>query len=80
MRWVTTKVSDPKSSTACTMALRNTLYTRSATPYLLRMCVLLLQTSLAWDKFLTTTSQLSYAAKIARPRYLKEVPISWGIP
>ena len=49
-------------------------------PSLLMIRVILLQTNLAWDKLFTTAGHLSSAAKITRPRYLKEVTISRGRP
>ena len=60
--------------------LKNKPDTRGATPSLLRMRTILLQTVLAWDKFLTNSGQLLSAANITRPRYLKEVTISRGSP
>ena len=80
MRGVTNQVSNPKSSTACAMALKDIPDTRSADPSLLRMHNILLKTFLAWDKFFTTTGQFSSASDITRPRYLKEVTISRGRP
>ena len=71
MRWVTTQVSDPKTSTTCTTAFKNKLYTWGAPTYLLRMRVILLQNSLAQDKFLAKDVQSSSTANITRPRYLK---------
>ena len=47
MRVVTTQVSNLKSSTACTMALKKKPDTRGAAPYLLRIRGILLQTALA---------------------------------
>ena len=77
---VTNQVSDPKSSTACTTALKKNPDTRSANPSLLRIHVILLQTYLAREKFFTTAGHSSSASKITRPRYLKEVTISRGRP
>ena len=71
MRGVTTQISDPKSSTTYTTALKNNPDTRVAAPSLLRMRVILLQNSLAQDKFLATAVQSSSTANITRPRYLK---------
>ena len=80
MQGVTTQVSDPKSSTACTTSLKKKPDIRGAAPSLLRMRVILLQTALDRDKFFTTAGQLLSAAKIICPRYLKEVTISRGCP
>ena len=71
MRGMTTQVSYPKISTACTTDLKNNPDTRGAAPYLLRMRAILLQTSLARYKFLATAGQSSSAADITRPSYLK---------
>ena len=75
---VTTQVSDPKSSTACTTALKNKPDTRSAAPYRMRMRIILLQTALAREKFFTTAGQSLSSADITCTRYLKEVTISRG--
>ena len=77
---VTTQVSDLKISTACTTALKNKPDTLRAAPSRLRMCIILLQTALAWDKFITNTGQSSSSAESTRPRYLKEFTISRGRP
>ena len=77
---LTTHVSNQKSSTAWTTALKKKPETRGAAPSLLRMRVILLQTDLARDKFLTTSGQSSSAANITCPRYLKEVTISRESP
>ena len=78
MQGVTTQVSDPNSSTAYTTSLKKKPDTRGAAPSLLRMRAVLLQAALSQDKLLTTTGQSSSAAKITRPRYLKEFTISKG--
>ena len=62
MRGVTTQVSDPKSSTACTISLKKKPDTRGAAPYVLRMRVILLQTALSRYKFFATAGQPSPAA------------------
>ena len=80
MKGVTTQVSNPKSSTACTTALKNRLDTLGAAPSLLSIHVILLQITLVWDKFFTTADQSSSSAKITRPSYLKEVTLSRGLP
>ena len=80
MQGVTTQVSNPKSSTAYTTALKNNPDTCGAAPYLLRMRVILLQTDLAREKFLATTGHSLSASDITPPRYLKEVTISRGHP
>ena len=80
MRGVTTQVYDPKSSTACTMDLKNNPDTRGTDPSLLMMCDILLQTTLSQDKFFTTSGQSLSAADINSTRYLKEVTISRGCP
>ena len=80
IRGVTTKVSDPKSNTACTTALNNKTDTCGSAPSLLRILVILFHTTLSQDKFLTTVSQSLSAAEITRPRYWKEVTISRGRP
>ena len=54
---VTTQVSYPKSITACTTALKKKPDTRSATPSLLRIRIILLHTALAQENFLTTSGQ-----------------------
>ena len=77
---VTTQVSNPESSTACTKALKKNPDTRGAAPSLLRMRGILLQTALSRDKLFTTTGQLLSSTEIARPRYPKEVTISRGRP
>ena len=77
---VTTQVSVPKSSTACSTALKKKPYTCGSDPSLLIILVLLFHTALALDKFLTTVGQLSSTTNITRPRYRKEVTISRGIP
>ena len=78
MRGATTQVSNPKISTACKTALKQNLDTSCAAPSLLRMCNTLLQNFLARNRFFTNYGQSSSAAEITRPRYLKEVTISWG--
>ena len=80
MRGVTTQVYDPKSSTACTTALKKKPDTRGTTPSLLRISVILFHTALAWDKLCTIADQSFYAPKITCPRYLKEFTISRGRP
>ena len=80
MRGLTSQVSDPKSNTACTTALKKNTDTRSSAPSLLRILVFFFHTSLAQDKFLTTAGQSSSDTKITRPRYQKEVTISRGCP
>ena len=80
MRGVTTQVSNLRSSNACTTALRKNPDTCGASPSLLRIRNILLQTVLNWDNLFTTSGQSLYAAKITRPRYLKEVTISRGRP
>ena len=80
MRGVTTHVSDPKISTACTTALKKKLKTRGADPYLLRTRDIFLQIFLARENFFTVADQSSFAAHITRPRYLKEVTIPRGSP
>ena len=77
---VTTQVSDLKSSTYCTIALKKKSDTHGAAPYLLRMHAILLQTTLTRDNFLTTTGHLSSTAEITCHRYLKEVTIYRGNP
>ena len=54
--------------------------TCGAAPSLLRIHIILLQTTLARNKFFTNSVQLSSTTKITRPRYLKEVTISRGRP
>ena len=80
MQVVTTQDSAPKSSTACTMALKKKPDTCSAAPSLLRILDIILQTLLARDKVFTTSGQSLSAAKINRPSYLKEFTISRGRP
>ena len=80
MRGVTTQVSEPKSNTACTTALKKNPDTCRSAPSLLMILVILLHTVLAHDKFLATSGQFLSAAEITRPRYQKEVTISSGIP
>ena len=80
MQGVTTQVSNPKSSTAWTTALKNNPDTHGAAPSLLRMHDILLQTLLARAKFFTTAGQPSSDANIKRPRYLNEVTTSRGRP
>ena len=80
MQGVTTQVSDPNSSTACTMALKKKPDTRRDAPSLLRMRAIFLHTALVLDKFLTTANQSLSADYITRPSYLKEVIISRGRP
>ena len=80
MRGVTTQVSDPKRSTACTTVLKKNPDTCGAAPSLLSMRGILLQTFLARDKFFTAAGQLSSTAEITRTRYLKEATISRGRP
>ena len=80
MRGVTTQVSDPNSSTACTTDLRKNTDTRGSALYLLMILVIIFHTALSRDKFLTTAGQSSSASKITRPRHRKEVTISRGCP
>ena len=54
--------------------------TRGSALSLLRIIVILFNTALVFDKFMTTAGQLLSAAKITRPRYQKEVTISKGSP
>ena len=77
---VTTQVSDLKSSTTFTTALKNNPDNHGAAPSLLRMLSILLQTDLSRDKLLTTAKKSSSAAVITRPKYLKEVTIFSGHP
>ena len=77
---MTTQVSDPNISTACTTALKKKPDTRGTAPSLLRIRVILFHTRLAHYKFLTTSGQSSSATNIIRPRYLKEFTISRGRP
>ena len=77
---VNTQVSNLKISTACTTGLKNKPDTHCASPSLLRIRVILFHTSLARDKFVTTSGKFLSAAKISRPRFLKEVTISRGRP
>ena len=76
MRGMTKQVSDPKSNTACTTALKKNPDTHGSDPSLMRILVILFHTSLASEKLLNTASQLSSAANITCPRYQKEVTIS----
>ena len=62
MQGVTTQVSNPKSSTAYTTALKKNPDTRSTAPSLLRIHDILLQTFLAHYNVFTTVGQLSSAA------------------
>ena len=71
MQGVTTQVYNPKRNTTCTTALKKNPDTRGSAPYLLSIIIILFHTDLAQDKFLTTSSQLSSAADITCPRYLK---------
>ena len=70
MRGVNNHISAPKSSTAWIAAFKNQDI-RGASPSLLRMRDILLQTFFARFKFLTTSGQSLSVAKITRPRYLK---------
>ena len=70
MRGVNNQISAPKSSTACITAFKNQDI-RGASPSLLRMRDILLQTFFARFKFLTTSGQSLSVANITRPRYLK---------
>ena len=80
MREVTTQVSAPKMGTAWISALKKKPYTRGIAPYLLRIRDILLQTVFTMYKFFTTAVLPSSVADITRPRYLKEVTISRGLP
>ena len=80
MRGVTTHVSDPKSNTACTTALKKNLDTHGSAPFLLTIIVILFHIALTRDKFLTTSIQSSPAAKITLTSYQKGVTISRGRP
>ena len=64
MQGVTTQVSAPKSSTTYITALKKKLDTRGASPYLLRMHDILLQTFFSRAKFLTTANQSSSVTEI----------------
>ena len=75
---VTTQVSAPNISTACTTSLKRNMDTRGSPPYLLRILAIIFHTTLALNKFLTTAGQFSSAANIALPRFWKEVTISRG--
>ena len=77
---VTTQVSEPNISTACITALKKKTDTQGVAPSLMRIRDILLQTFLAWAKFLTTAGQLLSVSDITRPRYFKEVTISRGRP
>ena len=78
MREVTTQVSAPKSSTNWTTAIKKKPDTRVAAPSLLRIRVSLRHIDRALSRFWTTSGQLSFAAEITRPNYLKEFAISRG--
>ena len=80
MRGVTTHVSVPKSSTDWTTNLKKNLDTRSAASSLLIILVNLRHNACAFARFMTTANQLSSAADITCPKYLKEVTISRGCP
>ena len=71
MRGVTTQFSDPKIITTCTTALKKNPVTRGSASSRMKMHVILLQTSLSQDKFLTTSGQSFSAADFTHPRYLK---------
>ena len=73
MRGVNTQVSEPKSNTACTTALKKNPDTCGSAPYLLNILFILFHTTLALENLLTTAVQLLYDAKINRPTYPKEV-------
>ena len=75
-RGLTTQVFYLKSNTAYIMALKNNPDTCSSAPSLLRIIVIIFQTSLACDKFLTTAGQSSSDAEITHPRYQNEATIS----
>ena len=78
MQGVTTHVSAPKSSTACTKILKKNADTCIFAPSQLRIIIILFHTAIAFEKFLTTAGQLSSIAEITFPRYQKEVTISRG--
>ena len=80
MRGVSTHVSDPNISTACTTALKKipgTLELASFHPITL---VSRAQIFRALLRFPTTADQLSSAAIKTRPVYLEEVTVSRGLP
>ena len=80
MQGVTNQVSDQKSNTACTTALKKNPDTRGSAPSLLSILITLFHTALAHENFPTTASQSSSAAEITNPRYRKEVTIYRGRP
>ena len=78
MRRVTTRVSELKSNNACTGVLKKNVDKCGSTLSLLRIIVILFNTSLARDKLLTTAGQFPSANKITCHKYWKEITISRG--
>ena len=79
MQGVTTQVYWLNIITACTTDLKKKKDIRSSKPSLLRT-IILFNTALTREKFLTTARHSSSATDITCPRYWKEVTISRGFP
>ena len=71
MKGLTTQVSEPKSNTACTTDLKKNPDTLDSAPSLIRIPIVFFHTTLAQEKFLTTSCQSLSAAKITLNSYRK---------
>ena len=79
MQGVTTHVSDPKSSTACTTALKNIPNYLGFAPYLTKILDRHAHIFFDISRFPTTAGQLLSEAIIIRPKHLKYVADSSGL-
>ena len=80
MRGFITHVSDPKTITARTTALEKIPETLRLSPSRPRIFVTRVQLFRAIFSYLTTVGHSLQVADETRPRYLKEVTISSGLP
>ena len=80
MRGVISQVYASKSNTYWTTDLNKNPYTRSTTPSMISILDILYHTVRTFTIFRTTVGQLSSAANITLPKYLKDITISRGSP
>ena len=80
MRGIITHVSNMKRSNACTTALKNIPDTLGMDPYLPSIISSRAQIFRDFRGFPTTAYQFSSDAVMTRPKYLKNVNVSIGLP
>ena len=72
VRGANTQVSDLKSNTACTTALKKKPENRGSAPSLLMILIIIFHTALTRDKLLNTTGQLSSTNRRYHPSHVSE--------